>query len=152
MGNTNGVLTVHDEVLYTILVILLIYVYYKICKWLTYDWFRSEESGQSVIRKAIGVILLLPIIVFVIGALIAGMNGSTRSSPHRAHDQNDDEDEGYYQAQVRGGTTWLNVGGPRNEAGAINSVDYEKSRNPEKQYRVVQKNSRGKVIGTVYFS
>lgn len=54
-----------------------------------------------------------------------------------------------YQAQVRGGTTWLNIGGTRNEDGAIRSVDYEKSRNPEKRYRVVEIKN-GKIIGTVY--
>jgi len=54
-----------------------------------------------------------------------------------------------YQLQVRGGTTWLNIGGPRNEDGAMRSADYEKSRNPNKRYRVVELRN-GRTGSTVY--
>ena len=82
----------------------------------------------------------------VVGAL-HNLNRNSSSSYHS--NDNSSTGETYYQLQVRGGTTWLNVGGPRNEAGAINSLDYEKSRNPEKRYRVVEKRN-GRIVGTVY--
>ena len=139
-----------ETFLYFILFIGFIYGYYKLCKWLTYDWFQSEEPYQSMFSKVLGVILLLPFAILFLFILAASKNNSDSSSSSYRKFDDDDENEGYYQAQVRGGTTWLNVGGPRNEAGAMSSVDYEKSRNPSKQYRVVRKNSRGKIIGTVY--
>lgn len=81
-------------------------------------------------------------------SLINSLEQSDYSSSKNSH--NDDENEEYrYQLQVRGGTMWLNVGGTRNEAGAMDGADKEKSSNPDKQYRVVALNKRGKIVGII---
>ena len=149
-------------------IIVFLYGYYRACKWLTYNFFREtpEKVGNWVddtllvyARKTLGVILMLPfsIIIIIIGialiAALAGGGGGGSSSNYSRGSSRDDDDEDrnlVYQAQVRGGTTWLNISGARNEDGAISSVVYEKSRNPDKQYRVVAKTKYGKILHTVY--
>ena len=141
-----------------LMVVGFFYGYYVVCKWLTYDFFTEtpEKTGDWVDdylivygKKTLGVLLLLPVAILLILALAAGSNKSSGSSSSGSRS---DDSDGYtvYQLQVRGGTTWLNIGGSRNEDGAIRSADYEKSRNPDKQYRVVEKTRNGKIIGTVY--
>jgi hypothetical protein len=128
--------------------------YYSLIKWL---FGKREEVGNWVddylvdySLKLFGVLLLSPFIIlafalFTVYTILSNKSGSIISSSS--------SDSSYvriqYQAQVRGGISWLNIGGPRNEDGAIRSVDYEKSRNPNKQYRVVELKN-GSVGSTVY--
>lgn len=139
-------------------ILSFLYGYYKLVEWLTYNFFTEtpKKTGDWVDdylivygKKTLGILLLLPVAILLIIALAAGSNKSSGSSSSGSRS---DDFDGYtvYQLQVRGGTTWLNIGGSRNEDGAIRSADYEKSRNPDKQYRVVEKTRNGKIIGTVY--
>jgi hypothetical protein len=115
-----------------------------------------------------GSFLNLPLIFFLISCSFTGViiylvlrsdpvekeddggssNPSSYSEPRRSAPK-----EEYvrllYQLQVRGGHFWLNIGGPMNEDGAMRSAEYEKSRNPNKRYRVVELRN-GRVGNTVY--
>ena len=107
-------------------------------------YFIAHLFIGAIIAVLIGL-LVGEISVDEVAIAASKLNGDSDSS----NDGLSPYGEVYYQVQVRGGTTWLNVGGPRNETGAINCVDHESDRNPDKKYRVVEKRN-GRIVGTVY--
>jgi hypothetical protein len=123
--------------------IALLYGHYRLCKWLTYDFFTTtpEKTGDWVDdylivygKKTLGVILLLPFALTVIAvflfAIIANSNrpgsyglfGSSRSN-------------GDFRIQYRRHGTWIDGPGSNNEAIAESMFDNFVNNDPRGQNR-----------------
>lgn len=113
--------------------IVLLYGYYRVCKWLTYGFFMEPPEKIGVFfddyvvvygRKTLGVLLLLPFALFLIAAFVlalllsnrsvgAGVGGLRRS---RGAD-------GEFRIQYRQRGTWIDGPGSNDERVAESMFD-----------------------------
>lgn len=107
------------------------YGYYRLCKWLTYNFFDDtpEKTGDWIkdyvvvyTKKLLGVILLLPVSIIFIVALIAASSkssGSKSFSRSRYSSYSDEE----YVIQYRRGSSWIDGPGSNDERVAESMFD-----------------------------
>jgi len=135
---------------YLFLIIAFLYGYYKLVKWLTYDFFTEtiEKTGDWVkdyvivyTKKLVGVILLLPFVILLAFAFIAATGKSSGSGGlyrNRSLYGSDDEE---YVIQYRRGSTWIDGPGSNDERVAESMFDQFLDNDPraENRCRLVHK-------------
>jgi len=143
-------LEILSVIFWIILFFAFIYGYYRLCKWLTYDFFSDtpEKTGDWVDdyvivygKKTLGVLLMLPaaflIIAVAVFALVAAPNKSGGSGlfSSRSRNSSSDGDYGNYVIQYRRHGSWIDGPGSNNERVAESMFDNFVSNDPRSENR-----------------
>jgi hypothetical protein len=134
-----------------ILCIVLLYAYYRLCKWLTYSFFTitPEKTGDWVDdylivygKKTLGIILLLPFALILIAVVIFAIAGSNKSGNFGGLGSFGSSDGGGdFRIQYRRRGTWVDGPGSNNERIAETMFDNFVANDPrgENRCRLVRK-------------
>lgn len=128
---------------YLFLIFGSLYGYYRLVKWLTYDFFTTKpEKTENWVRdyvvvytkKLFGIILILPIAVFLIAvfAAAAGKSSGRKSIGSSSSYGSDDEE---YVIQYRRGRTWIDGPGSNDERTAESMFDQFLDTDPRAENR-----------------
>jgi|688.fasta_scaffold1208796_1 hypothetical protein len=117
-------------------IIAFLYGYYRLCKWLTYDFFsdKPEKTGDWVDdyvvvygKKTLGVLLLLPVAILIIAvaifAIIGASNNRSGGFSSSRSSRSDDDEYGNYVIQYRRHGSWIDGPGSNNESVAESMFD-----------------------------
>ena len=143
-------------IFYMAVMLASIYGYYRLCKWLTYDFFSNtpDKTGDWVDdyvivygKKTLGVLLMLPaaflIIAVAIFALAAASNKSGGSGflSSRSRGSSSDDEYGSYVIQYRRHGSWIDGPGSNSESVAESMFDNFVANDPrgENRCRLVYK-------------
>lgn len=127
---------------YLFLIAAFFYGYYRLCKWLTYDFFTEtiEKTGDWIkdyvivyTKKLFGAILLLPVAIFIIAVFIAAAGKSSGSGSYRRSSYGSDSEE--YVIQYRRGSTWIDGPGSNDERVAESMFDQFLDNDPRSSNR-----------------
>jgi hypothetical protein len=156
------------ELLLFFFICAFVYGYYRLCKWLTYDFFTTEvqltgdwkqDKLYPFLKKSVGVMLLLPfgfIIIAVLLFVLAAAGGNNKSSTTRTQNsyRDNDDDDGYYKVQVFSNSSkyWRDVSVASSESAATTRAIDHQSRHPGESVRVVRVRKNGKIVSTSYSS
>ena len=128
---------------YLLLIVAFLYGYYRLCKWLTYDFFTEtiEKTGDWIkdyvvvyTKKLFGIILLLPVAIFLVVVFIAAAGKSSgRGSIGSGGLYGSDDEE--YVIQYRSGSSWVDGPGSNNERIAESMFDQFLNNDPRSSRR-----------------
>lgn len=127
---------------YLFLIAAFIYGYYRLCKWLTYDFFSDtpEKTGDWIkdyvvvyTKKLFGIILLLPVAIFIIAVLIAASGKSSGGSFNRNRYSSYGDEE--YVIQYRRGSSWIDGPASNDERVAESMFDQFLNNDPRSSNR-----------------
>lgn len=125
------------------LILTFLYGYYKLVKWLTYDFFTEtiEKTGDWIkdyvvvyTKKLVGVILLFPVAIFLAAVFIAAAGKSSGVGSYKNRNSYGSDDEEYV-IQYRRGSSWIDGPASNDERVAESMFDQFLNNDPRSSNR-----------------